>query len=65
MSTYYLVNEADNTFTMRQTRYAEALKKGKEHKNDVCAIGFTKQDMAELVKKYDFDLDELSVNMLI
>lgn len=52
---YYIIRTGEDRFDMRQTRYRKRLQDGKEHPHDLMAVGFTKQGMQEMLKKYNFD----------
>lgn len=54
--TYYVV-KSGNRFDLRQTRYAETLRAGNEHPNDLMATGFTAEGMQEIITKWFSDTD--------
>jgi len=58
-STYYVTPSPrmPGRFDLRQARYAEQLRAGREHPHDLMATGFTGQDMRDLVAKHFPDTD--------
>lgn len=54
---YYLVNTRGDYWDMRQTRYKAQMASGKEHPHDLCATGFSAQQMCDLVAQHGFDVD--------
>lgn len=55
--TYYLTKTDADRYDLRQTRYVDQFKAGKEHPHDLLAVGFTAQDMRKLVATHKFDVD--------
>jgi hypothetical protein len=51
MVIYYVIQEK-NLFVLRQKRFADALKAGKEHPHDVCAYAHSLDEMKDMVAKY-------------
>lgn len=55
--TYYVAQTGDDRFDLRQTRYKAQLEAGKEHPNDLMAVGFTADGMREILSKWFADTD--------
>lgn len=52
MKTYYIVKTGADRYDLRQSRYAEQFKAGKEHPHDLMATGFCGADMRDLLEKH-------------
>ena len=48
----YYVTKSGEKFELRQTRFEDDLKKGKEHPYDLCAASFTKEGMSQVIASY-------------
>ena len=48
----YYVTKSGEQFELRQTRFEDEFKKGKEHPHDLCAAGFTKKGMIQVIASY-------------
>lgn len=54
---YYVVRVAEDRFDLRQSRFAERFKAGKEHPHDLMAAGFSAEGMREILAKWFADTD--------
>lgn len=60
---YYVCAQRDGGgYDLRQTRYRAQFLNGSEHPHDVCASGFTKAAMAELLERHGWDVDTSYLN---
>lgn len=50
--TMYAHKDNNGFFTLRQTRYEKLLAEGREHKNDVCAVASSAEQLKEMCIKY-------------
>lgn len=57
MSTMYVKQEDNGFVTLRQTRYADRLAKGKEHPHDVCAVARNVEELKNMCEKHWPDVD--------
>lgn len=60
---YYVCARSDGFgYDLRQTHYRAQFLSGNEHPHDVCASGFTKAAMEELLKRHGWDVDASCLN---
>ena len=60
---YYVCAQRDGGgYDLRQTRYRAQFLSGNEHPHDVCAVGFTKAAMEELLERHSWDVDTSCLN---
>lgn len=57
MARYYVVKVGPDSFDLRQSRYADLFKAGKEHPHDLMACSFTAAGMREILAKWFADTD--------
>ena len=56
---YYIVKTGADRFDLRQARFRSAFEAGQEHPHDLCAVGFTREGMKDLVQKYSFEVENI------
>lgn len=60
-STMYVVKSARGMLELRQERFREQLKNGKEHPHDVCAIAHNVEEMRSMADEHWPDIDYSAV----
>ncbi len=51
MKDYYVIKSGEK-FELRQVRFENEFKKGKEHPHDLCAAGFNKAGILDVIDRY-------------
>lgn len=59
--TYYVVRTGPDRFDLRQYRYAAQRLAGKEHPNDVIAVGFNGKGMRELIAEWFINTNDAAL----